>query len=255
MEQPPPIEKAPPSPAMPLWARLMNIFAVPGAVFENVRLSRVMLGNWLIPLLLAALVTAVSAFIVVSQPALQQQMRMSHEKQIEAQVKAGMSRADANRIQALGEKVLSPPVLKTLGALGGTVIGSLQVFGWGVILWFIGKSFLKVSLPFGKALEVAGLAGMIAVLGIIVTLLLQVNFSNPSASPNLAAPPNLDTKNSLHLVLAALMFFDLWHLIILAIGLARLSGQPFARASFAVVGFWLVWMTIRLGFSAFSGLG
>src|SRR5262245_42046331 len=56
METPPPIPSAP-APAVPrepemsLFARLLNIFAVPGDVFEEVKQSRVRTANWLLPLL------------------------------------------------------------------------------------------------------------------------------------------------------------------------------------------------------------
>jgi len=62
MEEPPPIPEpilAPePQPALPatpkmsLPARLLNVFAVPGEVFEDVKASVFCSSNWLIPALL-----------------------------------------------------------------------------------------------------------------------------------------------------------------------------------------------------------
>ena len=253
MEQPPPIPATPPPTTMPLWARLMNVFAVPGDVFEQVRIARVATGNWLLPLLLAGLTTAGSFVIVASQPALQQQIKEAQEKSIEQKVSAGKkSREDADRELAWNEKLLSPTVLKSFAGFGGIVVGAAKVFGWALVLWLLSRSFLKVRLGFMKAAEIAGLAAMIAVLGTLVTLLLQVNFSNPSSSPSLALAVNFDPKNPMHLILAALNLFDLWHLFVMAVGLSRLTSVPFMRTSFTVVGFWLIWMTAMIALSSIT---
>ena len=66
-----PSPEAPPPPAMSLAARLLNVFAIPGEVFEVVKASRVCLGNWLLPVLLSAVVGTVSAIVILSQPAMQ----------------------------------------------------------------------------------------------------------------------------------------------------------------------------------------
>lgn len=239
---------------MPLWARLMNVFAVPGDVFEQVRVARVAAGNWLLPLLLASLAAAGAAVVVASQPALQQQIKEAQEKSIEQKVSAGkMSREDGDRILAMTEKVLSPTLLKLFAGFGGIVAGLVKVFGWALVLWLLSRSLLKVPLDFMKAAEIAGLSAMIAVLGTIVTLLLQVNFSNPASSPNLALTVNFDQKNPMHLILAALNLFDLWHLFVMAVGLSRLTGATFTRTSFTVVGFWLIWMTAMIALSSILG--
>ena len=101
---------------------------------------------------------------------------------------------------------------------------------------------LRVRFGYLKAVEIAGLAGMIGVLGTIVKLLLQVNFSNVMSSPSLAmAVKSFDPKNPWHLVLAGLNIFDLWELAVLALGLARLAQVTFVRAAFPVFGVWMIW--------------
>jgi hypothetical protein len=84
-----------------------------------------------------------------------------------------------------------------------------------------------------------------------VKLLLQVNLSNLTSSPSLAlAVRTFDPTNPWHLVLAGLNLFDLWELGLLALGLARLTGVPFARAGLPVLGVWVVLSSLMIAFAA-----
>src|SRR5882672_4827664 len=72
-----------------LLSRLLNVFAVPGDVFEEVKATRTTVAGWLVPILIYGLVTAVSSFLLLSQPAIAQKMHEQQEKALEERVKAG----------------------------------------------------------------------------------------------------------------------------------------------------------------------
>ena len=98
MDQPPPISEitppAPPPPSPPgtsLAARLLNIFATPGDVFEEVKAALPSVGNWLVPVIIYGLMTAVASVLVLSQPAIAQKIHEKQEKVFDDQVKAGTS--------------------------------------------------------------------------------------------------------------------------------------------------------------------
>ena len=78
-------------PASSLAGRLMNVFAAPGDVFEELRTSTPATANWLVPLLLACLVGVSYAFAVFSQESILQSMRETQEKAMQKQVDAGGS--------------------------------------------------------------------------------------------------------------------------------------------------------------------
>ena len=67
MDQPPLIAQepppAPPAPATSLVARLLNVFAAPTEVFEEIKTSRSTTANWLVPALITAVVMAVFLFL------------------------------------------------------------------------------------------------------------------------------------------------------------------------------------------------
>lgn len=253
---PPPAAKAP---AMSLAARLLNVFAIPGDVFEEVKAAPHAAANWLVPALIASLVGTISVLIVLAQPAIQQQIREKQdraiEQQLEKQIKAGkLTREQADQQRAMAEKFTGPIFMKISGTTGAIFYSFARLFLWALVLWLLGLWLLKVRFKYLKAVEIAGLAGMIGVLGTIVALLLKVNLSNPASSPSLAlVVGDFDAKNPLHLLLAALNLFDLWQVWVLALGLARLTGVPFVRAGFAVFGFWVIWSSIWISITTALG--
>ena len=91
MEEPtPPIANEASSPrSSSLLARLMNVVVTPGEVFDEVRASKPSYLNWLVPLILAAVVGVVYVFVVFSQPAVLQGVRENQQKQFQKQVAAG----------------------------------------------------------------------------------------------------------------------------------------------------------------------
>src|ERR1039457_507501 len=115
-----------------LPSKLLSIFACPGDVFEEVAASPPRLANWLLPTLLVG----VASLLLVA-----------------AQASAVSGHVD--RFSAVAVWV---------GAFAGT-------FWSALLLWFIGRVFLKTRFSYWKALEVAGLTGTIVVLGAIVTVL------------------------------------------------------------------------------------
>jgi hypothetical protein len=109
------------------------------------------------------------------------------------------------------------------------------------VLWFIGRVFLKARFSYRKTLEVSGLAGMILVLGTVVTGLLIAASGDGAAQPALSLfAPKLDPSQPVRRLLDMLNFFHLWSTTVVAIGLSRLGGVSFKEAAFLVFGFWLV---------------
>lgn len=230
---------------MTLAARLLNVFAIPGEVFAEVKASRVRIGNWLVPALLSVLVGVITSMVVLSQPAVHKQMRDLTDRQakaLEQQVQAGkVKQADADRFMALMRSVLAPPVLKTCGTVLAAVAGIVRVFWWGFVLWLLGRLFLKVAVDYRKTLEVAGLGLMIAVLGSIVMLLLMVNLPRLFGTTDVKmAFSDFDPSKASFLLLGAEYLFSFWLIGVFSVGLGRLAGVPFARAVWFVFAAWLI---------------
>jgi hypothetical protein len=176
-----------------------------------------------------------------SQPAIIQQLREQQNKAIDKQVEAGkMTREQADQALTVMEKFTGPAMLRIFGGVGAAVVSLVHVFWWGLVLWLLGKWFLKAHFGYLKSVEVVGLAMMIGVLGGIVGMLLTVNLARMFATPSLAlAVSDFDVSRKSHLFLGAANVFSFWLVGVMSLGLAKLAQVPFLRAAFLVLGFWV----------------
>jgi len=229
-------------PQTSLAARLINVFAVPGEVFAEVRATPSTLLNWIVPIVCLTVVGIVSAFIVFSQPAIIQHLKEAQAKRIDQQVQAGkLTRAQADQAEAAIDKFMGPTMLKIFGSVGSVVASVVRVLWWGFILWLLAQWLLKVPVPFPKALEVAGLGMMINVLGGIVAMLLIVNLGRLGATPSLAlVVENFDETRKGHLAMGAANVFSFWFIGVMSVGLSKLTGAPWLRAAWLVLTCWVV---------------
>jgi hypothetical protein len=260
MDQPPPVPQALTETALvqttSIWARLLNVFAVPGEVFTEVKATPVTAANWLVPAMIMAIVGAISAIIIFSQPAIVQQVREQQAAMFDKQVKAGkITQADADKMIEMSEKFTGPTMLRLFGSVGAVATSFGRIFWWGFVLWLLARWLLKREILFKKALEVAGLALMISVLGTIVGLLLSVNLNRAMATPSLALVlKDFDMTRKSHLFLGAANVFYFWQVAITSLGFAKLAGVPFLRAAWVVVTFWVLQesLSIMLGIGQFA---
>jgi len=246
MEQPPTApelgQEVAQNPTMSLPARLLNVFAVPGEVFAEVKATPISTSNWLVPTLCSAIIGVIAAFIIFSQPAVIQQLREQQAKVMDQQVKAGkMTQAQADQALALMEKVTGPTLMKVIGGVGAVVASFVHAVWWGFILWLLSRWLLRVQIKYAKALEVVGLAMMIGVLGAIVGMLLIVNVGRLGATPSLALMVNdFDATRKSHLFMGAANVFYFWQVGVTAVGLSKLTQVPFVRALWVLLAFWLL---------------
>jgi len=246
---------------MPLLARMMNVFAVPGEVFDDVKRAPDSPGSWVIPILLGCLVGIVTAIILYSDPAVVANTRRMMDHRMESQRQSLRKQVDEGRMkQAEYDRVVkgmeqvfnaatTSSALKVINSVVAVAVGIVRVFWWAFALWLLALVLLRARVPYLKALEITGLASLIGTLGLIATLLLQVNLGRTTATPSLAlAVSEFDPGNRMHMVLAALNLVQVWMVLVMGVGLARMTGVPFRRAGLLVMAFYflqtsaLVWM-------------
>jgi hypothetical protein len=223
---------------MTLAARLLNVFAVPGEVFAELKTAPMAVSNWLVPGFFGALIGVLSVLILLSQPTIQQQFRDQQNKFIEQRVKSGQLTPQARRVV---EWFGRPSVLKALGSASTAAASFGNVLWWGFALWLLARVLFRVQVRFSKTLEIAGLAMMINVLGGIVAMLLIVSFGRIGASTSLAlVVKDFDATRKGYLFAVAANVFSVWVVGVRSIGLAKLTGVPYLRAAWAVFTFWVL---------------
>jgi len=231
---------------MSLGAKLLNIFASPGEVFDAVKFQPVAFMNWLVPVTLSCLMGIIFSFVVFSQDAIVHQMREAQEKELQKQVAAGkMTQQQADKAMETMEKFMSPTMFKIFGSIGAVVGSFIMLFLGALIFWLIGTKALKGDFEFMKAVEVCGLANMINLLGGVVYLFLVLMKGSMTATPSPALfLPTFDPANTLHRLLAAINVIELWYVAVLGSALARLANVSYGKAAAWLFG---LWMVLRLG--------
>jgi hypothetical protein len=205
-----------------LREKLFNIFVSPTDVFDEVIASPLNLANWRIPTLLVCLVTIISVGISPTQSS----------ATINRLTQSGaISGAQAQALA--GAWPLLSALLVCIATFAGTCWSAL-------VLWLMGRIFLKVRFPYLKALEIVGLTGIISVLGSITTILLIAASGDAAARPAFSLfVPNMSPTRPFYQILDTLNFFHLWSTTVLAIGLSRLCNVTFKEAAFWVFGYWM----------------
>ena len=240
MDEPPLLNQVKPEVPKPretsLFFRLLNVFAVPGLVFDEVKAAPVRHGNWLLPAVLSAIIGTAMAVMLLSQPEISKKLRDNYDGFVEKQVQAGgMGAADAAKIKAAFENWKQPVVICM-----GIGVAFVRLFWWAFILWIFGLLFLRSRFPYLKGLEVAGLAIMITVLGSIITLMLTADLAPLLSGHAAVAVDEAAMNRRAKLIAATFEVFSIWQLIVMAIGLSRLTGAPVLRAAWFIFAYWLM---------------
>jgi len=245
---PEPASAAPP-PASSLAGRLTNVFAAPGEVFAGIKDAPASVVNWLVPVLIFAGVGVISMCIMFAQPAIQQTIHDQQVKAMDKLVEQGkMNQAQEDQALQAMEKFMGPATLAIIGSVSIVFYSFVSLFGWALVLWLAGRWWLKTPFGYLKAVEVAGLSCLITVLGMVISTLLAVILGRLYAGPSLGLfVGNFDPANRAHLLLGAVNLVNLWHAGVLAVGLAKLSGAPTAKAATAVFGFWVLLELLLIG--------
>jgi Yip1 domain len=253
MEQTPltpePQSEAPHPPTMSLGGRLLNVFATPGDVFQEVRTASVSTANWLVPAVILLLVSWTAGWLILSQDTIKHQVSELTDRTFQKEVEKGrMTEKQVEQAERWAA------ITRSIGAVAAPVfVAFVTPFAWGLILWLVGAKVLKGDFPYMKAVEVVGLASMINVLGSIVTTLLIVGMGSVFASPSLVhVVKDFDPQNPVHSLLAVVNVMTFWILAVRAIGLARLSGASFAKAALWVFGIWAAYTGFLIGLGALA---
>ncbi len=202
---------------------MMNVFVMPSDVFEELRHHRMAVANWLVPLALACLVATGSVLVLFSQESIWQQIR---EQQVQATEKRLEQMPPDQREQARSVvEMFSRPIVMKIFAIAGAVVVSLAgLFLITLLVWLLGRWVFRAEMGFGKTLEMCGLAGLVGTLGTVVKTLLIAATGNLYASPSPAMLlPHVEATDRLFQVLSVFNVMTIWYIVVLAIGLSRLS--------------------------------
>ena len=249
MEQPPPISEAeaptPKPPPMSLMARLMNIFAAPGEVFDDIKNSPANVSNWFVPMLLLLVISWTGTGIILSQEAFRHQISELADKSVEKQIEKFHMTEQQAEMQRKGAQI----GWKINAVAGPAIVACVTPFCWGFFIWLVGRAAFKAkNLRYMKAVEVVGLASAISILEVVLKTLLILVTGNILASTSLAVfLKEFNPQNPIHGLLTIVNVMTFWVLAVRAIGLARVASASIGWAIAWVFGIWLSYTALFWG--------
>lgn len=236
-------------PPKPFIARLMGVFIEPGQTFEDI----VRKPNWIAPLILLVLVSlAIVETMLVKigmSRIILQTLKMSGQA-------AAMDPAQLNQVIQKGAPFGA--VMMQIMAVVGAPFFLLLVAGFGILVL---NGLFGERARFKEIFSVTCYAYMPSIVGAVMAVAVMF-FGDPDAfNPRSPAPTNLGfflnpltTSHALFAVASSLDIVIFWFLILLAIGLSRVSGNKVKASSIFMtyLGAWSLVVIAKVGFALLS---
>jgi len=154
---PAPPPAAPPTPATSLPGRLMNVVAAPGEVFAGIKATPPSVANWLVPVLIFAVIGMISVCIMFAQPAIQQTVRDQQVKALDKQVQQGkITQAQEDQALQVMEKFMGPTMLAIFGSISIVIYGSPRFSAGPWCCGWRGDGCSKPNLTTGRPWRLPG---------------------------------------------------------------------------------------------------
>jgi hypothetical protein len=234
-------------------ARATDAFASPSNLFSEVAETPAQTTSWLIPFIISIVLGVLFTFSIYNNPALKHQVFETQAQAMKKAVAEGkMTQEQADRFTDSMES--TGPALFLVFGIGGVLVWlAVTYFGIALVLWLTAKFALKFAGPYNKLLETFGLSALIGILGGIIALLLVNLYDSLYATPSLALTVlgSFDATKPVHRLLASLNVFTVWQVVVLGIGLGKVTKSSVSTSVGIVFGLWGVWLLA----STFLGLG
>ncbi|GEM_PF-1007914 len=208
------------------WQNLSGIYYQPTKVFEGMKDRP----QWLAPLVIGALVTALVTVIILRPIVFPEQIaRINANPDIPEEAKArAVEQMEGGLPFALG--VTAAAVTQPVGLLLVTLVF------WGLFAMLGGRA------TFAGMFAASAWAGMIAIPGSLVKVPLMFAQETVKVQTSLALilPPEMEERFVFRL-LAQADVFTLWSLYVMAVGFAVFTGVARKKSLTAVYGAWGIW--------------
>jgi hypothetical protein len=167
------------------------------------------------------------------------------QEQIDKAVKEGkMSKEDADKQLEQSQKFMSGGMMMVFGIIGSFFAVVVFFFLKGLIYWGSVKIF-KGTAGFKDVLNVLGLAGLITSIQLIIDTVLAVLTGKLLSN---IGPVLLFTEESvgksMYKLIANFDFINIWYLVIVGIGLAKVSDLNSNKTIPLVFGLWIIWILL-----------
>ena len=252
MSEQPVTAEQPPEEKMSFTDRAAGIFYEPSEVFESIKKSGVKFVDWFVPLALLIIVGCVASYVQLHSPDLRAQIIQQRETAIEKRVAEGKissDQADQER-QMLEKTVGTGSTFAIVSSMVSIIVFFFIAFFVVSLVWLlVGKFALKSDFDYTRAMAVTGLADWIAAVGLIFAIVIAVLTSRIDGGLQLGMLVPMDPQNTAYVIMSKIDLFTLWSLAVVSIGLGVFSGKKGLRPLIWVLGIWIIWVIVSVGFT------
>jgi hypothetical protein len=238
--------KPEPVKTMSFTEKIVNVFASPGDLYENVQQTGPTNSNWFVPWIILVVVMIITTQLMMSNPALLDQLGMTMRNSMDKAVQNGKLTQDLadQQYRQFGP---GSTLFTIIAIVGPAFVTFVTLFALGLVYWLLGKTAMSASSPFMKVVEVVGLTYLIGSLESVVTTLLMFAMNSIFATPSLAlVVQDFSIENKLHVALAKVNVFTIWKLVVTGVGLAKLFQRDLAKVMVLVFALWIIWAVVTV---------
>lgn len=229
-----------PAGEMNVFERIINLFVAPSKTFE----ALVIKPDWVTPLILFFLVFATVSFLL--KDVIQAEQAIVTKESIMKNQQIPDSQKEQSAEQAIS-------MMKKFWAVGigvGFIAVIIMYLLGGLALHLGGKSILKGNGTYLQVLSIFGYSGLVDVLASIIKVpLMYINQTmRVDTGLGILLGENA-TRTPLYVFLSKFDIFTFWQLAVLIIGLSILYKFPKGKTAALVIGLWVIWILISVGFA------
>lgn len=227
--------------------RAANVFMSPGELYTEIAAAPVQTSTWAIPYVISLLVGVLMTVALFSNASLRDQALEGQREEIQKQVEAGsMTQEQADQ----AEKMMSPAMFMTFGAVGVVVFVTATMFLIPLLLFGVTKAAFKFAGSYKKLLETYAISTLLGALGGIVSLLMMYSMDSMLAQPGpvVFLMDSFDRHSFAHNAVASLNVFTIWEVVVVGLGLSKLNGKSAGAGMAVTFGLWLAWVVVSASF-------
>lgn len=234
---------------------MSGVFSEPGDTYTAVKNSTKK-NYWLIPILILVVISILCSILVMRDEELvasiKEKQTQAIKERLDEQVKEGnMTREQADQQMEQSEKMFSGGMMMIFGIIGSIFAVVVFFFLKALINWG-GLKIFKGTATYVDNMNVLGLASLITSIQMVVNTVLAVVMGKlmMNIGPVLLVSEASVGKNMFTL-LANMDIINIWYMIVVGIGLAKVSNLKTSITLTFTFVIWLIWVLL----TSFGPLG
>ncbi|KXK50344.1 MAG: Yip1 domain protein [Chlorobi bacterium OLB5] len=227
---------------------MAGVFSEPGNTFTAVKSSQKK-NYWLVPLLILIAISIISSFLVTNDEELvseiKTQQKEAVKKRLDEQVKEGkMTKEQADQQMEQTDKMFGGTMFVVFGLIG-SVFGVLVIFFLKALIYWGGLKIFKGIAGYTDIMNVLGLTALITAIQLVVDTVLAILTGKlmMNIGPILLVTKETMSKEMYGLI-ANFDLINIWYLVIVGIGLAKVSNLKSSVTMPFVFVLWIAWVLL-----------